>query len=108
MNIISDSREQRPLWRNGSYAEHGFDFTVERATMRTADYALRGLEHLTLIERKASVDELAACVGHARARFERELARMHDETQLRILVIEEPVVSVRLRQYRSQVTSTLR
>lgn len=102
--ILADTREQSPLWEPGRHVEHGLEFTVERATLRTADYALAGFEDLALIERKASIDELAACVGYGRPRFERELARMYAETQHRLLVIEEPAVCVQMHRYRSRVS----
>jgi hypothetical protein len=42
----------------------------------TGDYSVLGLEQEIAIERKASLDELVACCGNQRDRFEKEMQRI--------------------------------
>jgi ERCC4-type nuclease len=67
ITIVVDTREQRP-----------FDLRPLRTvsgTLAVGDYAPLGLENHAVVERK-SLDDLVACCGVERARFERELTRM--------------------------------
>ena len=68
-NIIAlcDSREQAPL--------DLAPLKVERSTLATGDYSIRGCERIICIERK-SLPDLVACVGVERERFDREMARI--------------------------------
>ena len=102
--VLVDTREQYPFWDAGDHDVFGFQFTVERATLKTADYTIKGMEKLVLVERKSSVDEIATCCSWGRDRFERELRRMADETEHGVLVIEEPMISVHLHRYRSRMS----
>ena len=69
MRIVIDTREQRPLNFKSYPCE------VERGTVTTGDYSLRGLEQYVAVERK-SLDDLVGCLmGDNRDRFERELHR---------------------------------
>lgn len=82
LTILVDSREQRPLkFRN---------LRSEKATLRTADYSVRGpdfdLRDVVLIERK-SVSDLVGSLGTGRERFEREMARI-TKVRWRFLVVE--------------------
>ena len=98
-SILVDSREHPGhCWFQQALA----DGTARRATLKTGDYSLDGLEHLVLIERKA-LGDLIGCVGYARDRFERELARMADETAIPWLVIEAIPAQVEMRGYRGRV-----
>ena len=65
--ILIDTREQTPLkfWPGD---------IVERATLATGDYSLKGLESFISIERK-SIGDLFGTVGAGRERFEREIVR---------------------------------
>ncbi|MBW3596969.1 MAG: hypothetical protein KY475_06805 [Planctomycetes bacterium] len=75
---LVDTREQAPL-----------DLTplrVERASLPTGDYSLRGLESVAAIERK-SREDLIACIGRERARFDREVRRLL-AYPVRALVVE--------------------
>jgi ERCC4-type nuclease len=69
--IIRDTREQTP-W------EFHYEHTVaeEIATLKTGDYAVKGMEDKLCIERKGCIEELASNLGRDYARFARELARM--------------------------------
>lgn len=65
-----DTREQRPFSFRGT-VKNG----VEVQKLNTGDYSVKGLEGLLAIERK-SLDDLVACCGRERERFERELERL--------------------------------
>lgn len=64
---IVDTREQLPL--NLS------PLRVELGTLATGDYSVRGLEHVIAIERK-SAEDMLACIGRERDRFDREIQRL--------------------------------
>lgn len=63
--IAIDTREQAPYKFDGS----------ERATLKTGDYSIVGLEGLVAVERKSKSD-MFGTAGGGRDRFVRELARM--------------------------------
>lgn len=69
--IIRDTREQTP-W------EFHYEHTVaeEIGTLKTGDYAVKGMEDKLVIERKGCIEEFAGNLGRDYARFARELARM--------------------------------
>lgn len=78
VTVVVDTREQRPL-----------DLTplqIAQDTLETGDYAIRGLEHVARIERK-SLEDLVACVGRERDRFEREVERLL-AFPVRVMVVE--------------------
>ncbi len=64
---IVDSREQLPLDLS--------PLKVEAGSLATGDYSVKGLEHVVAIERK-SAEDMLACVGRERERFEREIQRL--------------------------------
>jgi ERCC4-type nuclease len=79
-NVIAiiDSREQNALNLE--------PLTTVTSTLPTGDYSIRGLEHVIAIERK-SLQDLVACVGVERERFDREVQRLL-AYPVRILVVE--------------------
>ena len=79
-NVIAiiDSREQNALNLE--------PLTTVTSTLPTGDYSIRGLEHVIAIERK-SLQDLVACVGSERERFDREVQRLL-AYPVRILVVE--------------------
>ncbi len=72
-----------------------------RGTLTTGDYGILGGEHAAAIERK-SVDDLVACCGPERERFERELQRMRGYP-FRRLVIVGARADIEAGRYRSQI-----
>ncbi|MCC6670158.1 MAG: hypothetical protein IT458_03800, partial [Planctomycetes bacterium] len=72
--ITVDTREQRPLPLAEVVRATGLPFEVRRTTLATGDYALAGLEHVALVERK-NLGDLVACCTCWRPRFEKELER---------------------------------
>lgn len=69
VTILIDTREQTP------FDFTAFGFKQRRATLKTGDYSVEGLEDKLTVERK-SLSDLLGCVGNQRKRFEKELHRM--------------------------------
>lgn len=91
--IVTDSREQRP------FAFHGRPVTVTVGTLEAGDYSLAGFERRVAVERKA-LEDLVACLGRERERFERELVRLRG-WEVAAVVVEAPVVALRTGRYLS-------
>ena len=97
--VLVDSREQRP-----------FDFSapslppveIRRATLRTGDYSLEGLEGVVAVERK-SLNDLVGCLTRGRARFERELERGAALARFAVIV-EAAWHDLARGRYRSQMS----
>lgn len=64
---ICDSREQLQLDLS--------PMRVEIGTLATGDYSVKGLEKVIAIERK-SAEDMLACIGRERERFDREIQRL--------------------------------
>ena len=101
--IIVDTREQAPLPLGALAEQLGLPFTVERGTLPTGDYTIRGLEDLVLVERK-SLGDLVGCVGHDRPRFERELERLAAACRWPVLLVETSARAILDRDYRGTLT----
>lgn len=93
--IIQDSREQfDPAWSEG--------VTVERTKLEFGDYSAVGLTEVVALEVKWSLDDLAACVGRERERFDtmlRGLARF----PMRALIVAGESAAVGAKLYVSRV-----
>lgn len=98
ITAIIDTREQTPLDLS--------PFQVERGTLATGDYSVRGLEHVIAIERK-SLGDLVSCCGSERERFEREVQRLL-AYPVRALVVESDFSTIEMRQWPaiSKITPT--
>ena len=93
ITIIIDTREQDPLT---------FTLPVERGTLTTGDYSIRGLERFVGIERK-SPDDLIGCLKNGgRERFERELSRGRGLDYF-ALVVEADMSTLASGDYRSKM-----
>lgn len=80
--ILVDTREQRPYTFEGMHADADAKYTplavpTARATLKTGDYAILGLESAIAIERKSVADLVGTVLG-GRERWEAELERMQD------------------------------
>lgn len=95
LRIIHDSREQAP------FAFSGYPCTVEVATLASGDYSLFGFTDRIGIERKSLAD-LVGCLGAARERFQRELARLRGYDAAAV-VIEAPSADLRAGHYRGKL-----
>ncbi len=90
--IVIDTREQLP---------YSFSIESTRATLKTGDYSLAGLESVVSIERK-SLDDFIGCITASRERFESELSRA-DSLEKFWVVIEANLTSIENGLYRSKV-----
>lgn len=97
ITVIIDSREQRPF---------GLEpMQTQRGTLRTGDYSIAGMTDEVSIERK-SLDDLLACIGRERERFEAELKRLQ-AYPWRLVVVEAGWPAVERGEWRSKVTPTM-
>jgi DNA excision repair protein ERCC-4 len=80
ITAIIDTREQRP-WTLAP-------LKTRRATLRTGDVSVGGLEAEIAVERK-SLGDLLACIGGARKRFEEEIERLQ-AYPVRAVIVEAP------------------
>ena len=96
LTIIEDTREQAPL----DFSAFPF-VEVERATLRSGDYSVKGWESRFAVERKSLAD-LVGTITHGHERFERELERLAS-FQYAAVVVEAPEMDLRTGRYRSQL-----
>lgn len=94
LTVICDTREQTPLKLD--------PMAVERGTLATGDYSIKGLEHLIAIERK-SLPDLIMCVGQERERFEKECQRLL-AYETRAIVVEAHWADIECGYWRSKLT----
>ena len=92
---LVDTREQRPLYLPG--------ICTEPASLATGDYSLRGAEAAVAIERK-SLEDLVACCGRERERFEREVQRLL-AYPVRAVVIEANWEDIELANWRGRLNA---
>jgi ERCC4-type nuclease len=95
MQIIVDSREQRP------YFFKKYDAEIISGTLETGDYSISGFEDRISIERK-SIDDIINCLSHDRNRFERELMR-GSKMESFIVVMEASLDDIARGRYRSRM-----
>jgi len=93
ITAIVDSREQIPFNLSPLRSEVG--------SLPTADYSVRGLEHVVAIERKSLAD-LVACCGVERERFDREVLRLL-AYPVRALIVEATWADLLAGDWRSKV-----
>lgn len=99
MIILVDTREQKP---------YGFvkmkDVSIERFSLETGDYSVKGFEDRIAIERK-SLDDLIGCLTQGRERFERELARSK-HLDFFAVIVEAAYHDIARHKYNSQMAPT--
>ena len=93
VTVVIDTRERTP-WDLSP-------MKMVSNTLTTADYTVRGLEHVIRLERK-TLPDLLLCVGRSRARFEREIQRLL-AYPVRALVVESSWHRIESGQYHSKV-----
>ena len=88
--ILVDTREQTP-WEFESVYFHGEKrtFPTRRATLKSGDYTLEGLESFAAIERKSLTDFLSS-ITRGRDRFKREMERLAD-FRSKAIIVEQPL-----------------
>jgi DNA excision repair protein ERCC-4 len=94
VTAIIDTREQLPLDLS--------PLRVVKGTLDTADYSVLGLEHFVRVERK-SAEDMLACIGRERERFDREIQRLL-AYPVRAIVVEAGWRFFESGEYRSNVT----
>lgn len=95
ITAVIDTREQLPL--------DLAPLRVERGTLATGDYSVRGLENVIAIERK-SLDDFLSCCGGERERVEACVQRMLGYP-VRALVIESGWQALERGEWRSKITT---
>jgi len=96
ITVIADTREQR-VW--------SFDptrFVVERGTLQTGDYTVRGLESRLRIERKGLGDFVQTVISDW-IRFRKELYRLAF-FDVALIVVEADLSDVFAKRYESDAT----
>lgn len=96
MICVADSREQQIL------PLEPFKYVVKK--LEVADYSVVGLENKIAIEKK-SLDDLCACVGRERQRFDRMVARLRNYEYAAIVVTAD-WSQIDLKSYRGTLTPT--
>lgn len=88
--ILVDTREQTP-WEFENVYFHGEKrtFPTRRATLKSGDYTLEGLESFAAIERKSLTDFLSS-ITRGRYRFKREMERLAD-FRSKAIIVEQPL-----------------
>ena len=95
VTAIIDTREQLPL--------DLAPLRMERGTLVTGDYSIKGLEHVVSLERK-SLDDLLGCIGSDRERFDREVQRLLGYP-VRCLIVESSWQELERGGWRSKVST---
>jgi len=94
ITCVIDSREQNPLPLNPLK-------TIVKK-LDVADYSAVGYENKIAIEKK-SLDDLCACVGRERERFDRMVKRLLDY-EYRAIVVTDDWSKIDLKQYHGTLT----
>lgn len=108
MTILVDTREQPSERAQKRY--NSFFCNYERKKLNYGDYSVQFMDSENqwiqipvAIERKMSLDELAGCFTHDRARFEREFERAKADDAIIYLLVEDATWEKLLAgRYRSQ------
>lgn len=93
--LIKDTREPDFAW------DAYFSAPVITKKLETGDYSLQGFENQIAIERK-TLNDLMACLGKGRARFERELERSRS-LDFFCVIVEAGYSQMTLGDYRSRL-----
>jgi ERCC4-type nuclease len=91
--VVADSREQLPWLFNAiSAGGKAVIVPVERGTLQSGDYSIKGLENVVAIERK-SVSDFYGSITTGRTRLEAEFQRM-EAMQFSAIIVEDRFESV--------------
>lgn len=93
ITVLTDTREQR------AWSLDPARFVMERATLRTGDYTVKGLEDQLCIERKAIGDFVGTVIGDW-IRFRKELYRLAS-FDFALIVVEADLGDVYAHRYES-------
>lgn len=95
--LIEDTREQTPL----DFSRFEPFARVERGTLESGDYSIKGHEREFAIERKSLAD-LIGTITQGHERFERELQRL-ESFRYAAVVVEASEIELRSGNYRSML-----
>jgi len=95
ITVVIDTREQKPA--------NVAPLKSVRGTLVTGDYSIRGLEDHIAIERK-SLQDLVACVGRERERFDRMVHRLQ-AYETKALVVEASWEDLKRGDWRGRINS---
>lgn len=93
ITVLVDTREQRPWELDPT------KFVMEKATLHTGDYAVKGLEDRLVLERKSIGDFVGTVIGDW-LRFRRELNRLA-AFDYAAIIVEADVQDVLAKRYES-------
>lgn len=93
ITILVDTREQTPADLS--------PMVMERGTLPTGDYTIKGLENFVAVERK-TLQDLIGCVGKERDRFDREIQRLRGY-ETKAFFVDGHLSQIRMKQYRGMV-----
>lgn len=96
ITVIADTREQRP------WSLDPTRFAVERGTLQTGDYTVRGLESQLRVERKSLGDFVGTVIGDW-IRFRKELNRL-SFFDVALIVVEADLSDVFAKRYESDAS----
>lgn len=110
ITALIDSREQWPLdlsplrvvRASDTRADGSDEKNLELRSLPTGDYSLLYYRDVVCVERK-TLDDLLACVGRERKRFDQCIQRMRSFPH-KLLVIEATREQLRAGEWRSQIT----
>jgi len=101
MDIIIDTREQKPLWtKNNAYTK------IIRKKLDVGDYSLVGFENKIALERKSAGD-LFCTLGAGHKRFKAELFKAHDLDYFAI-IIEDSYTNILNKNFKNSFQSKMR
>jgi DNA excision repair protein ERCC-4 len=80
LNIIIDTREQKPLWKKSTKK-----YKIENKKLDVGDYSLKGYENKFALERKSQLD-LFGTLGKDHKRFKKEILRALEYDYFAIIV----------------------
>lgn len=108
MVIIVDTREHEGKFGHITRYFDKIGVAWERGKLDFGDYAIKGYEKKAVIERKASLDELAGNFTKGRERFKREFIRASEADAKVVLMIERcsGYEDIMAHKYRSRFLPT--
>lgn len=82
--LLIDTREKNPY----DFSTDDAFLEIKHTKLDAGDYSIEGMEHIIVIERKASVDELFVNFTKDKERIQAEFERLKDH-KFKVLVVEE-------------------
>lgn len=93
--VVYDHREEDTNKHKKPWTWLAKHYTLERVTLRTGDYSIKGFENRITIDRKSGIRELLDDLGGIRGRFKRFLTRM-SKFECKCIIVEQPLTRDRV------------